>query len=224
MESWLEPVHDAATMRAADRWAIEERGIPSLELMEKAGAALAEAVRGARAGGAGPDRLRQGQQRRRRPRRRPRLLASFGHAVEVLLLAPAGELSRRRRREPRALRRLRSAELGDAGWEQALAGSGCVVDAIFGTGFSGAPREPASTAIAAINACGAPVVAADIASGVDASTGEVEGAAVEADATVSFHAAKLGHADRAGQVALRRARRRPDRDPRRRPGAGARVA
>ena len=40
---------------------------------------------------------------------------------------------------------------------------------------------------------GAPVVAADIASGVDASTGEVEGAAVEADVTVSFHAAKLGH-------------------------------
>ena len=37
------------------------------------------------------------------------------------------------------------------------------------------------------------MVAADIASGVDASTGEVEGAAVEAEVTVSFHAAKLGH-------------------------------
>ncbi len=41
--------------------------------------------------------------------------------------------------------------------------------------------------------CGAPVVACDIASGVDASSGEVEGVAVEADLTVSFHAAKLGH-------------------------------
>ena len=68
-----------------------------------------------------------------------------------------------------------------------------VVDAIFGTGFSGAPRAPADAAIEAINGCGAPVVAADIASGVDASTGEVEGVAVEADVTVSFHAAKLGH-------------------------------
>ena len=58
---------------------------------------------------------------------------------------------------------------------------------------SGAPRDPAAAAIEAINDCGAPVVAADIASGVDASTGEVEGAAVEADLTVSFHAAKLGH-------------------------------
>ena len=37
------------------------------------------------------------------------------------------------------------------------------------------------------------MVACDIASGVDASSGEVAGAAVEADLTVSFHAAKLGH-------------------------------
>ena len=37
------------------------------------------------------------------------------------------------------------------------------------------------------------MVAADIASGVDASTGEVEGVAVEANVTVSFHAAKIGH-------------------------------
>jgi NAD(P)H-hydrate epimerase len=74
-----------------------------------------------------------------------------------------------------------------------LAGSGAVVDAIFGTGFSGAPREPAIAAIEAINRCGAPVVACDIPSGVDASTGEVAGTAVEADLTVSFHAAKVGH-------------------------------
>ena len=67
-----------------------------------------------------------------------------------------------------------------------------MVDAIFGTGFAGAPREPAAAAIEAINRCGAPVVACDIASGVAASSGEIEGAAVEADLTVSFHAAKLG--------------------------------
>lgn len=73
-----------------------------------------------------------------------------------------------------------------------LAGAGAVVDAIFGTGFAGAPREPAAAAIDAINRCGAPVVACDIASGVAASSGEIEGAAVEADLTVSFHAAKLG--------------------------------
>ena len=58
---------------------------------------------------------------------------------------------------------------------------------------TGAPREPAAAAIEAINGCGAPVVACDIASGVDASTGEAAGAAVEADVTVTFHAAKVGH-------------------------------
>lgn len=76
--------------------------------------------------------------------------------------------------------------------DRRLGDSGAVIDAIFGTGFEGAPREPAAAAIEAINRCGAPVVACDIASGVDASTGEVAGEAVEADVTVSFHAAKLG--------------------------------
>jgi NAD(P)H-hydrate epimerase len=75
----------------------------------------------------------------------------------------------------------------------ALDGSGAVVDAIFGTGFSGAPRAPADAAIEAMNTCGAPVVAADIPSGVDASSGESDGVAIDADVTVSFHAAKLGH-------------------------------
>src|SRR5919202_3970720 len=68
-----------------------------------------------------------------------------------------------------------------------------VVDAIFGTGFSGAPREGAARLIEQINALDADVVAVDIASGVDASTGEVAGAAVDADVTVTFHAEKVGH-------------------------------
>jgi ADP-dependent NAD(P)H-hydrate dehydratase / NAD(P)H-hydrate epimerase len=68
-----------------------------------------------------------------------------------------------------------------------------VVDAIFGTGFSGAAHGPAAEAIELINATPAPVVSIDIASGVDASTGEVAGPAVAADLTVTMHAAKVGH-------------------------------
>jgi hydroxyethylthiazole kinase-like uncharacterized protein yjeF len=67
-----------------------------------------------------------------------------------------------------------------------------VVDALFGTGFEGEPREPAARLIAAINAAGVPVVSVDVPSGVDASTGEVAGAAVDADLTVTFHAPKVG--------------------------------
>jgi ADP-dependent NAD(P)H-hydrate dehydratase / NAD(P)H-hydrate epimerase len=67
-----------------------------------------------------------------------------------------------------------------------------VVDALFGTGFHGAPRDDAARLIEEMNGCGAAVVAVDVPSGVDGSTGEVRGAAVRATATVTMEAAKVG--------------------------------
>ena len=67
-----------------------------------------------------------------------------------------------------------------------------VVDALFGTGFHGQPREEAAALIAQIDGHGAPVVAVDIPSGVDASTGEAPGAAIRADLTVTMHGPKVG--------------------------------
>jgi NAD(P)H-hydrate epimerase len=191
MEGWLEPLFDAAGMRAADSWAIQEQGIPSLDLMETAGEAVAEAVRDVARDG--PVRVVCGKGNNAGDGLvAARQLAATGYAVEVLLLWPAAELSpdasMNLERFNREAREVDTDEL-----KGALAGSGAVIDAIFGTGFSGAPRAPADTAIEGINASGAPVVAADIPSGVDASSGEAEGAAVDADVTVSFHAAKLGH-------------------------------
>ncbi len=135
--------------------------------------------------------MRQGQQRRGRAGRRS-AVARGGHTVDVLLLWPADEVS------PDAaanLVRLEGGivEIGPDDLPNALADSSVIVDAIFGTGFAGAPREPATAAIEAINAAGSPVVACDIASGVDASTGEVAGVVVDADLTVTFHALKIGH-------------------------------
>src|SRR2546423_1057606 len=57
---------------------------------------------------------------------------------------------------------------------------------------AGAPRGAIGEAVEALAATDAAVVAIDVPSGVDASTGEVAGAAVRADATVTFHAAKPG--------------------------------
>jgi NAD(P)H-hydrate epimerase len=74
----------------------------------------------------------------------------------------------------------------------ALAGSGAIVDALLGTGFEGVVREPLVGVIAAINAAGAPVVAADVPSGVNAATGEVEGPAIRASVTTTNHAPKIG--------------------------------
>src|SRR4051812_32819524 len=67
-----------------------------------------------------------------------------------------------------------------------------IVDALFGTGFTGRPRDDAQALIEAVNANSAPVFSIDLPSGVDASTGEIAGVAVEAELTVTFHARKVG--------------------------------
>jgi ADP-dependent NAD(P)H-hydrate dehydratase / NAD(P)H-hydrate epimerase len=198
MEAWLRPLYDAAGMRAIDSWAIEDQGTPSLELMEAAGGAVAEAAREiaggriARAvcgkGNNGGDGLVAA-----------RHLADTGFEVEAVLPWPADELS------PDAEANLarfrgRVVQVGADHVADALADSSVVVDAIFGTGFSGAPRGPADAVIEAINSCAAPVVSADMPSGVDASSGEADGVAVRADLTVGFHADKLGQWVRPGKA------------------------
>jgi ADP-dependent NAD(P)H-hydrate dehydratase / NAD(P)H-hydrate epimerase len=210
MEPWLRGLYDAEGQRSVDRWAIEEQGVDSLVLMEAAGRAVAEAV--ARLSPQGPVRVVCGKGNNGGDGLvAARLLREMGFEVEVLLLWPAAELSDDAganlkrlneaadgvRTSPRYPRLSANAVIEVGGDIAArLTGSGAIVDAIFGTGFSGAPRDPAATAIAAIATLkegGAPVVACDIASGVDAATGEVAGAAVEATVTVTFHGAKVGH-------------------------------
>jgi hydroxyethylthiazole kinase-like uncharacterized protein yjeF len=73
-----------------------------------------------------------------------------------------------------------------------LDGADVVIDALFGTGFHGAPRADAAQRIERINATPVPIVAVDLPSGVDGSTGEIGGAAVAADVTVTMHAPKVG--------------------------------
>lgn len=187
MDSWLKPLYDAAGMRAVDRWAIEGQGVPSLGLMEAAGRAVAEAV--AALSPQGPIRVACGKGNNGGDGFvAARLLREMGFEVEVLLLWPGEELQ-----GDAAVNYERcGGELLEGDPVGRLEGSGAVVDAIFGTGFEGAPREPAAAAIRAINGCAAPVVSCDVASGVDASSGEVVGEAVRADITVTFHAAKVG--------------------------------
>jgi NAD(P)H-hydrate epimerase len=191
MDAWLEPLFDAAGMRAADAWAIDDQGVPSLDLMEAAGAALAEAS--IQLAGSGSATVVCGKGNNAGDGLvAARLMAAAGLEVQTLLLWARSELSGDAAVN---LERVttRVTEVADDELGGLLEGSGVIVDAIFGTGFSGAPRDPADQAIEAINQASVPVVAADIASGVDASSGEVAGAAVTADVTVTFHAAKIGH-------------------------------
>ena len=90
-----------------------------------------------------------------------------------------------------AVRLLREAGV-DAREADDPTGADVVIDALFGTGFRGEPRSDAAALIERMNTSGAPIVAVDLPSGVDASTGEVAGAAVDATATVTMHGQKVG--------------------------------
>jgi NAD(P)H-hydrate epimerase len=67
-----------------------------------------------------------------------------------------------------------------------------IVDAMLGTGVTGALREPEASVAKAINAADAPVLSVDVPSGVDADTGEAAGIAIDADHVVTFHDDKPG--------------------------------
>jgi hydroxyethylthiazole kinase-like uncharacterized protein yjeF len=199
LPDWLDPLWEAAEMRAADKHAIEEAGVPSLDLMERAGAGLARVV--AQAAADGPIRVVIGKGNNGGDGLvAARLLREDGHEVDVLAVGNPNDLQGDARTN---LDRLPGDEPIDFDAAR-LDGSGAIVDAMLGTGFEGEPREPVASAIRAINearaaptsgasASGGPVViACDVPSGVNASTGEVLGDAIEADTTVTFHGPKVG--------------------------------
>ncbi len=188
LPEWCTPLPDAAAMRATDRWAIEERQVPSLELMERAGAAVARAVEELSPDGRvvvvcgkgnnGGDGLVAA-----------RVLRETGRAVTVASIAAPDDFSGDAREN---LLRLPGEAPAPFGAGEALQGCEAIVDALLGTGFAGEPHGAAAAAIEAINAADVPVVSVDVPSGVDASTGVVAARAVRAALTVTFHAAKPG--------------------------------
>src|SRR3954466_14831793 len=188
LPDWLDPLYEAEEMRAVDRWAIEEQGVPSLDLMERAGIGLARITAELAKPGL-PIRIVVGKGNNGGDGLVvARLLRDEGRELDVLITGDPADLKGDARAN---LDRLPGA--GPIPFDaNKLDGSGAVVDAMLGTGFEGEPREPVKSAIAAINAVDWPVIACDVPSGVNATTGEVEGEAVRADATGTFHGAKIG--------------------------------
>jgi NAD(P)H-hydrate epimerase len=211
LPEWLTPLPDAEAMRAIDSWAIEQRAVAGVELMERAGAAVAREVEAldpdgevtvvCGKGNNGGDGLVVA-----------RLLREAGRRVTVVCVAPPAELTGdaatnlERLSGPSPVRLDGSswgepadADAGAAGGRAPADAAGAgpfavavLVDALLGTGFSGAPRGVVGEAIELIERSNATVVSVDVPSGVDASTGEVSDAVVHAVSTVSFHAAKPG--------------------------------
>ena len=192
----------AAQMRELDRRAIEERKIPSIDLMERAAAAVAQAALDALpdkpqkcraavfcgAGNNGGDGIGAA-----------RLLFLMGLKVRVFLVGDYNRLTPDAMEETGRLSEC-GVELEDfnpqdkaqAAWAR---GSQVVIDAIFGVGLSRniAPDSKFAAAVDLINSCRrGTVIAADIASGVEADTGRILGRAVRADRTVTFSMPKTG--------------------------------
>ena len=117
-----------------------------------------------------------------------RLLAERGHPVRVCFV---GDRARLKGDAAQAAGRWSGpCEAANPG---TLGDCDLIVDALFGAGLDrevdGLPRA----VIEAINACGRPVVAVDLPSGVNGTTGQVMGAAVQASHTVTFFRRKTGH-------------------------------
>jgi len=193
----------AAQMKELDRQAIEERGIPSIDLMEKAAEGVTKAAlellphrpgkcRAAvfcGTGNNGGDGIAAA-----------RMLRSRGVQVRAFLVgnydrmtADALEETRRLSEAGLELEQFEQDDLSQSAWTRS---SHVIVDAVFGFGLSReiAPESDFGAAIRLMNESAAPVVAADIASGVEASTGRVLGCAVRADKTVTFTLSKVGQA------------------------------
>ena len=173
-------------MAEADRLTITG-GVPGIALMENAGRAVADHVARDVLGGdvvvvAGPgnnggDGFVAA-----------RLLADRGYRVRVLLL---GERGRLKGDAAEAARRWQG-EVEPARPE-ALPPARIIVDALFGAGLDRPVEGEALAMIEAMNAEGVPIVAVDLASGINGTTGAVMGAAVNARSSVTFFRRKPGH-------------------------------
>jgi hydroxyethylthiazole kinase-like uncharacterized protein yjeF len=181
-----------AEMAEADRLTIAG-GVPGIDLMENAGRAVAEAAARLKPAGsrvavvAGPgnnggDGFVAA-----------RLLAERGYRVRVLLL---GDPARLKGDAALAAKKwtgpVLSAQILPAR-PDAVADADIIVDALFGAGLDRLVEGPAGALIEAMNTPSVPIIAVDLPSGINGTSGAVMGAAVKAIATITFFRKKPAH-------------------------------
>lgn len=182
----------AEEMAEADRMAIEDYGIEVIALMENAGVATAQLakkmldgdVRGKSVcclvgrGNNGGDGLVAA-----------RHLNNWGAGVRVIL---AGDRSDLRDVPAKQIAIVDKMGIPIVGPGEGLGDAHLVVDALLGYGSRGSPREPVAGLIRQGNASKVPILAVDIPSGMDATSGEPGEPTIEARATVTFGLPKTG--------------------------------
>ena len=175
-----------AEMAEADRRTIAG-GVAGMALMENAGRAVADAVSrhplGSRIvvvagpGNNGGDGFVAA-----------RILAERGYPVRVLLVGALAKL-----KGDAATAAQRWSGPTEPATPPALDGADVIVDALFGAGLDRPVEGLAAAMIAAMNGAGVPIIAVDLASGINGSTGAVMGVAVNATESVTFFRRKPGH-------------------------------
>lgn len=193
-----EPLFSADAVREMDRYLIDTLGVDSFELMQSAArSAFRHLLRHwpnpksllvlCGAGNNGGDGY---------------LIAANAHRhgipTSCLAVAPTTRLTGDAHRAfERAIAGgvsvIEGAGLDESALENRLASAGLIVDAMLGTGAAGAPREPFAGVIRSVNALASvPVLAVDVPSGLNATTGHAEGEVIRADVTVTFIGPKAG--------------------------------
>jgi hydroxyethylthiazole kinase-like uncharacterized protein yjeF len=188
----------AEEMRKIDRLTIQKYGVSSLTLMEQAGERITEAIL---------ERLRQ-------PAKKgvlivagkgnnggdgfvvARLLTKRRVPCEVVLLAKRDELAPEAAHNASAYLKLKG-KVSEATsrleiLRQAMASKGLLVDALLGTGVKSEVQGLYAEAITMMNASGIPIVAVDIASGLDTDAGTPLGVSIQAEMSVSLGFPKIG--------------------------------
>jgi NAD(P)H-hydrate epimerase len=183
-------------VRSIDRRATEEYHVPGIVLMENASRGVADAAerfflpRASRVlilcggGNNGGDGLAAA-----------RHLHNRGHAVTIGLLTDPARYKGDAKTNWDIVQAMRlPSSAFDAAAIRATRAD-LILDAVFGTGLTDAPRDPFPEIVNAIQDHGAPILAIDLPSGLDCDTGRPPGACVRATRTVTFVAEKVGFAN-----------------------------
>lgn len=190
----------AEEMQAIDRRAIKELGVPGVVLMENAGRAATEVFcREFSACFPGPVLVLAGKGNNGGDGYvMARILADRGWRVQTLVIGQAEDIVGDAAVMLDILQNLKlpivfSETARNLRSNFTASEPRLIIDALLGTGLKAAVRGLYAEAIEMVNSAGVPVVAVDIPSGVDGSSGRICGTAVQADLTVTFDHAKIGH-------------------------------
>lgn len=182
-------------MRAVDRMMTEDYGVYLVQLMESAGRNLAHLARRRFLGGDPRDRrvlvLVGSDGKGGSGMVAARRLAAWGALVRVYLAAPSARLEYLPGHQRAILQRM-GVPVDHGSLDTWLGPADLIVDALIGSGSRGAPKGVAAALIRQANQHGAPVLALDVPSGVDATTGQAHDPAIRAAATLTLALPKKG--------------------------------